>query len=130
MKRGKLKILIFLLCFISLSCTPAPIIKGFRSERWIGDRNGCKGTRLTTVKALLEAKSQLIGLSEETIIRILGRPDQCDLFNRNQKFDIYFLEPGPNCGKNAIKNPEMLIIRIDALGKCSEVFSEKGFTAR
>lgn len=70
----------------------------------------------------MENKSELLGNGQTQIKEWLGNPDQHQLYKRNQKFFIYYLEPGPSCKNNDPKNQyNRLEIRFNALGKVNEI---------
>jgi outer membrane protein assembly factor BamE (lipoprotein component of BamABCDE complex) len=71
------------------------------------------------IKPLQEQKNKLQGLTEMQIIALLGRPDQNELYSRNQKFYYYSLEPGKACGQNI--EPKRLSVRFNAVGRANEV---------
>ncbi len=49
------------------------------------------------------------------IISILGKPDQNELYKRNQKFYYYFISPGPAC-KTPDSTAYKMILRFNAMG--------------
>jgi outer membrane protein assembly factor BamE (lipoprotein component of BamABCDE complex) len=53
------------------------------------------------------------------IIALLGRPDQNELYSRNQKFYYYSLEPGKVCGMNS--ESKRLSVRFNATGRAKEI---------
>lgn len=73
--------------------------------------------------ALKEQKNKLLALDEMEIINLLGRPDENELYKRNQKFYHYFLEPAESCAPSA-KKPVKLILRFTAMGLVNEVAVE------
>lgn len=101
-----------------------PEISGFDSDAFKNDRNGCKGDRARGEAPLLKEKEKLMALSEMQIVKILGRPDQNELYKRNQKFYSYFLEPAPSCSGDSIKTSKRLIVRFTAMGLAKEVVVE------
>ena len=59
------------------------------------------------------------GLKAEQIEEYLGKPDAQELYNRSQRYYIYFLEPGPKC-ENALEDPQALFVRFSAVGIANE----------
>lgn len=53
------------------------------------------------------------------LVHLLGRPDENQLLDRNQKFYKYYIERGPSCDSSSIE-PKMLILRINAMGLTKE----------
>lgn len=88
--------------------------------QWKSDRNACGGLRTRSVEELQQHKNELLGLSESEVIALLGKPDQNELYKRNQKFYYYFLEPAPSCA-SAAGNPKRLMVRFNAVGLAKEV---------
>src|SRR6478609_8997818 len=84
----------FLLCCCG---NPAPDLEGVDTELWKSDKYGCLGKRKAFITLITNQKDKLKSLTEDDMIDLLGRPDQNELYSRNQKFYRYFLEPGPSC---------------------------------
>ena len=84
----------FFLFIILLSCSSRPEIPGFDSEGWKEDLGGCNGNRLEQINTT-ELEEALVGLTESEIVQLMGKPDQNELYKRNQKFYVYELGP---CG--------------------------------
>lgn len=64
---------------------------------------------------------KLRGLSEQEIIAMLGKPDANELYNRNQKFYYYFIQPSKVCSTSLEANPKKLVVRFNAIGLAKEV---------
>jgi len=112
--------LYFLLVLLFCSCErPLPDLRGINLNSWKKDKNGCSGNRAVQIQMLKDQKNKFQGLSEMQIIGLLGRPDQNELYKRNQKFYYYLLEPGRPCGKNV--EPRKLSIRFNAMGLAKEI---------
>ena len=111
-------IIVFLGCGKSL-----PELSGIDRDAWKDDHNGCDGVRSERIDPLRDQKDKLLGLSEMEVIKLLGRPDENELYKRNQKFYHYFLEPSASCA-NATDNPVKLSIRFNAMGLAKEVAVE------
>ena len=109
------------MALIIIGCQSEPYIESFDTIGWQNDTNGCRGNRLTQMELLMDAQQELLGWSESKIIRYLGSPDYLELFVRNQKFLIYYLEPTLECGKGGKVNPLRLCVRVDALGDSREI---------
>jgi len=119
--------LIFLLI---ISCNSFIEIDNFSSEEWKSDRNGCLKIRESMAQSILAQKNQLLGQSEHSILKLLGRPDKNELYRRQQKFYIYYIEPGPLCketsqasqASQASDFATYLSLRFNATGVVKEVF--------
>jgi len=97
---------------------PLPTLEGIDLSQWKNDKNGCHGRRSAMIKPLEEQKKKLQGLTEMQIIALLGRPDQNELYSRNQKFYYYSLEPGKACGQ--ANEAKRLSVRFNATGRAKE----------
>lgn len=104
------------LLFCLSACTrPLPELEGVNREVWIGDKNACNGKRALMEAALDTEKEKLKGLSEMDVVELLGKPDENELYKRNQKFFSYYVTPGPDCDDHE-ELPRKLVIRFNAMG--------------
>ena len=110
-------------------CKQPPLLNGFDSNAWISDHDGCSNIRGSQVRQIIASKDRLMGKAEDRILDTFGTPDRNELYDRNQKFYIYYLDPGPSC-QPPDPDPDMLIIRFSAIGLCNEVFTQHGFSTR
>lgn len=115
----RLSFFFFLLIVLSACSGSLPELVGVDSTNWKADRNGCNGIRTSMIEAITAEKEKLKALSEMDLIQLLGRPDVNQLLERNQKFYIYYLEPGPDCDLPTT-NQKKLILRINAMGLTKE----------
>lgn len=95
-------------------------LQNFDSIAWIEDRKGCRGDRLAMKDDLLKQKFRMRGLRSGQIVDILGKPDAEELQSRNQKYYIYFVEPGPDCSE-AVDGALALYVRFTAVGIANEI---------
>jgi len=102
---------------------PLPTFDSVNLDVWKTDSQGCTGKRSELESNIREEKDKLLGLNEKQVIRLLGRPDQNELYKRNQKFYTYFVSAGPTCTTPA-ENPKKLIVRFNAMGLANEVTLE------
>lgn len=100
-----------------------PTFKAVNLEEWKADGQGCTGKRAAMESDMRNEKDKLLALNEKQIIRLLGRPDQNELYKRNQKFYTYFVTAGPDCSTPA-EVPLKLIVRFNAMGLANEVTFE------
>lgn len=117
------------LCFyISLAgCGSPKQLEGFDSAAWKSDRMGCQGTRKSMRDQSDAIRLQLRGLSQDEVLDVLGRPDFQRLYERNQKFYVYFVEPGPQCeGKADASQARTLILRLSAIELVTEAYYDTG----
>lgn len=112
--------LIFLVLIFSFSCTKKIEIGDFDSERWIADRQGCNGDRVEMIDDVIKIKENLLGLYQKSVIKVLGKPEGEELYERSQTYWWYYLDPSGECA-NASENPRKLTIRYTALGIANQV---------
>ena len=115
-----------LLLLILSSCGRSfPEIDGLDTVTWKNDKKGCNGERSKMKDALLSQKDKLLALSELDLVGVLGKPDEEELYKRNQKFYYYYIEPSQEC--NGATNGESLrlVIRFNAMGLAKEVVTEE-----
>ena len=101
---------------------PLPDLAPIDVAQWKDDKGGCKQKRFAFLQEVQNQKDELKGLSEKDIIKLLGRPDHNELYQRNQKFFYYDIAPGKSCNDQAVG--EQLIIRFTAMGYAKEISIE------
>jgi hypothetical protein len=101
-----------------------PKLDGIDAEKWKEDKKGCTGYRQSTETSLIGQTNQLKGLAEMDIIRLLGKPDQNELYKRNQKFYSYNISPAEGCAYHDSTNHK-LVLRFNAMGYAQLVAVEK-----
>ncbi len=111
--------LIFTQTGCSLKKKKTTRLQNFDSELWIQDKNGCSGDRNKLKDNLLALKHNMRGLKTNDIESYLGKPDAQELYDRGQRYYIYFIEPGPKCD-SAKNKPQALFVRFSAIGVANE----------
>ncbi|EAY26388.1 hypothetical protein [Microscilla marina] len=106
---------------VLFSCKSAPEIEGFDAKKWKGDPNACKNYRAALLPALEKNKDKLVKVEAGQLMQLLGRPDKNELYRRNQRFYVYFIDAGSQCKGNNGSLGRTLRVRIDALQRVSEV---------
>lgn len=101
-------------------CKKKKPIEGFDSDIWTEDVNGCESKRIEMMGDLLKVKFKMRGKKTSEIEDILGPPDGIELYKRDQKYYIYYMEPGPECG-NPKEKPLKLFVRFTAVGIANEL---------
>ena len=114
---------LLLLLFLIACGKPLPTLDGVDLQRWRADKNGCAGDRAASSDALARQTELLKALSEMQIVELLGKPDQHELYKRNQKFYTYYLDASPRCPSPA-DTARQLTIRFNAMGLAKEVLVE------
>jgi len=104
------------------SCGSPVQLDNFDADQWKMDLNGCKAIRQGSVKSLWGQRDKLKGLSQTQVKKLLGKPDKHELYKRNQKFFVYYLDPSESC-ENAEPDlkVQILVIRFNALGNADEI---------
>lgn len=122
---GWLSLITLLLTIVS--CTQSlPELEGIDRQVWKDDKNGCIGKRAEMIGAITRQKDKLLGLSETGLVELLGKPDQNELYKRNQKFYYYFIQPSAECnGQPRDEHSERLVIRFNAMGLAKEIGVER-----
>jgi hypothetical protein len=110
--------------FLILQCgKPIPSLEGIDLTKWKADKGACRSERKLYIDALIKQKNRLKGLAESDIIELLGRPDQNELYKRNQKFYYYNIDPGKDC-MQADSTQRKLSIRFTAMGIAKDIVIE------
>lgn len=115
---------LFVIIFFALtSCkTDLPKLEQIELSDWAKDRYGCLGYRMGVIAPLEQQKEKILALSANDITRLLGKPDEIELYKRNQKLFYYYLNPAPACGKNTTGTPPLrLMIRLNAMERAKEI---------
>lgn len=116
---------LWLLAFVLSSCgKDLPELEGIDLITWKDDKNACNGKRAEMLTNMETEKGKLLALSEMDIVTLLGKPDQNELYKRNQKFYTYFVQPAEACNSDKGNHPMRLIIRFNAMGLAKEVSLE------
>jgi hypothetical protein len=111
----------FLTGLLLVSCREGkPPLEDFDRSTWQSDRHGCENKRETLTAALLSQKEKLLGLDELQMVKALGKPDQREIYERNEKFFYYFIQPARSC-KEPAPSPKRLVIRFNAMGLAKEI---------
>ncbi|MEM7107079.1 MAG: hypothetical protein AAF519_02550 [Bacteroidota bacterium] len=122
MKVTKKTLLRFLLplAFV-LACDTKKELMDFDYTTWVADPNGCSGKRLALQSSLENNLESLKTLNQNEVKELLGKPDKNELYTRSQKFFIYQIGPGEECGSSLTTPSPYLSIRFNAMGLAKEV---------
>ena len=115
---------LFMLIVVCSCGKPLPELKYFNSTVWQEDRKACGDKRVAMLEAISTQKEKLLSLDELDIVKILGKPDQNELYKRNQKFYSYYIHPSKDCDQAQTSEPLKLVIRFNAVGLAKEVSVE------
>jgi hypothetical protein len=116
--------LIPLVIVFSCGSKALPSFNQINLDVWKEDKLGCLGKREGMLDAIDAQTEKLLALDEREIISLLGRPDENELYKRNQKFYYYFIQPSKKCSDSVNNNPKRLVIRFNAIGLAKEVAVE------
>ncbi|ADR20648.1 hypothetical protein MATR_17270 [Marivirga tractuosa] len=119
---GIIAFAIFALC---IACAEIPEIKNIDLKKWKEDKDACNEYRIEVVENLLSQKEKLKGLSQNEMINILGTADKHQLYERSQKFFIYYLEPNENCSQYTEGYIKALYIRFNSLDQAVDFNIQK-----
>ena len=111
--------LLYLLA-IPMACGNRLDLGNFDKDEWQADLNGCDSKRSQMLKEIEEVKPQLLGLYQKAIIKVLGQPEEQELYRRSQTYYIYWLDPSSGC-PSPIEKPRKLEVRFTALGIANEI---------
>ena len=119
LKRGAIALLFLFSCG-----KPLPTLDNIDLQAWKDDKNACEGKRSSMLESINRQSEKLLALDEQEIISLLGKPDDNELYKRNQKFFYYFVQPGADCADSSTAVPKKLVIRFNAVGLAKEVAVE------
>lgn len=109
---------------IIISCNQDPILDGFDSQKWQADRDGCDKQRITLTDEVVSRKDELLGLNQNEIAAVFGKPNRHELYSRNKKAFVYFVGGGPTC-KEQKAIPDKLVIRFNGIGRVNDIILYK-----
>lgn len=118
--------LTFFLLVVLLLCEcarPTPAFQEVDWDVWKSDPDGCAGKRIAFVEPLQRQRDLFKSLSEMDIVKLMGKPDQNELYQRNQKFYSYFFQAGTECD-HPHEGALRIIIRFNAMGLAKEITIE------
>jgi hypothetical protein len=109
---------------VFFSCSKQPILPGFDSQKWQDDADGCDSQRIQLVDEVLNRKAELVGLGQNEIVEIFGKPNRHELYSRNKKAFVYFVGGGPDCIEQK-EIADKLVIRFNGIGRLKEIILYK-----
>lgn len=92
----------------------------FDKAKWKNYRADCSTYRLAKSNLIIEHQDVLLKGTQNEVESLLGKADEHELYQRNQKFFHYRLTPPDSCNqsKDAVK---YLSIRFNAIGRVNLV---------
>ncbi|MDW7694637.1 hypothetical protein R9C00_07780 [Flammeovirgaceae bacterium SG7u.111] len=122
-KKPLIFFILFIFSSLTTSCGGKQVLEEeFDSLTWKNDKLGCNNERFALVKQFQNIRPKLMGKQEGEIRKLLGSPDQVELYERSQKFYIYYIEKGSQCegAKSGIASKNFYI-RFNSLNQVSEI---------
>lgn len=114
-------------CVVLATCGSPKQFADFDSSAWKSDRLGCGGKRKALRDQFDTIRLQLKGSTQEEVLQVLGKPDFQRLYQRNQKFYVYFMEPGLQCeGSPDASRARTVVLRFSAIELVTEVYYDSG----
>ena len=120
--RLQVLMLLITLFFLAGCGKSLPSIDGLDIRKWKGDKNGCGGFRETVEELVIKQKDKLLSLAETDIVRLLGKPDETELYKRNEKFYKYYFSNGPGCSNSGKR--KSITLRFNAVGLLKEAVAD------
>jgi hypothetical protein len=116
-----------LLLLLMAACTENKTFTNFDAATWKQDKLGCKGDRRRLAADFEQIRRELLGLTQEEVLSLLGRPDFQLLLERTQKAYVYFVEPGPHCqGERETSRARTVSFRFNAVNRATEIVYGEG----
>ena len=106
-----------------MQCTPPINVEGFDTEMWQADKKGCLGERAALAQTIYTQKTTVLNSRENSVVKLLGKPDRMQLGPRNRKIFYYFLEGGPQCQGDPYELDSLshLTIYVNATGLVNDI---------
>lgn len=119
-------LLIFLM-LLTAACTENKTFENFNSAAWKKDKLACKGERKRIAGDFEQIRRELLGMTQEEVLSLLGRPDFQLLMERTQKAYVYFVEPGVQCqGEKETSKARTVSFRFNAVNRATEIVYSEG----
>ena len=115
---------LLLVLFCNACGKPLPTLDNIDTQAWKDDKLGCAGKRSAMISDMEREAEKLLALSQQDIVGLLGKPDENELYKRNQKFFYYFVQPSKSCSDTVSVAPRKLVIRFNAMGLAKEIAME------
>jgi len=110
-------IVIFSFLILSVGCAfDSGQFSAIDSQKWKVDHTGCDGYRKKSYQRVVGDYEQIKGINEMGLVKLLGKPNETELYDRGQKFYIYHVQ----CKSDTLLS-KRLKIRFNALGLASEI---------
>ncbi len=115
-----MKNIISILSLVLLSsCYNTLTIDGFEADKWANYASNCSSYRAEIIDLVIKNQAILLGGTQNEIESLLGKAEEHELYQRNQKFFHYRLTPPDTCSEQ--ETVEYLSIRFNAIGRANLV---------
>lgn len=92
---------------------------GFDKDKWMSYEDNCSTYRLEVSDLIIEKQDVILEGTQNEVESLLGKPEEHELYDRNQKFFHYRLTPPDSCNDEEIL--KFLSIRFNAIGRANLV---------
>lgn len=86
---------------------------------------GCEGQRSEQVNLILNNKKEWLGIDDDEIVDLLGRPERSYYYERNVRAFGYYLATGKQCDINQGKFGKRILVEFNATGFSKRIFLEE-----
>jgi len=117
--RNPILLLFFLIFFVS-GCLKKVDVGSFDAEAWKSDPKGCLLKRPDLIEELNKHKKAFLGLYQKDVLKLLGAPEEQELYKRSQTYYIYYIDAAESC-ESHVEQPRKLYIRFTSLGIANEL---------
>jgi len=111
--------LLILVCISLGGCYSTISIEGFDKSKWNNAPEDCSPYRVEIVDLIIENEDLILEGTQNEVESLLGRAEEHELYNRNQKFFHYRLTPPDECGE--VETIQFLSVRFNAIGRANLV---------
>lgn len=91
----KKKLLVIFIAFSLINCQKLPLKSKINFQDWRNDSCGCLNKRSQIVDTLLKYRKDFYKMDTIKFIELLG--DSNNKKNKNKRFLLYYITPGPCC---------------------------------
>lgn len=115
----KYSLTIILIGLLLTGCYKQLSMEGFEKEKWLDYTENCSSYRLDIADHIVKNQSILLEGTQNEVESLLGQADEHELYERNQKYFHYRLNPPDSCDNYEALS--FLSIRFNAIGRTNLV---------
>ncbi|TAH25098.1 MAG: hypothetical protein EAZ07_08010 [Cytophagales bacterium] len=116
---------LFLLLPLLINCKEKKSIAGFNEQVWKTDKMGCANKRAAISDFVLSTKDQWLGIDDDVIVDLLGRPERSYFYERNARSFAYYIQSGKQCNQQSALFGQRLIVEFNATGYSKRIYVEQ-----